>query len=108
LQTALPNDPEDLLLRFYRNRPEFIQEQRTAVRSFESPRPRLEGTGECTFLMAEKLSLDQRRGKSGTIQSHQGTVPPMGQVMKPCRGQLLAGASFSDQQNRPFDRGDFR
>ena len=55
LQLAVFDDPQDLLLHPQRDRRQFVEDQRAAVRSLEVSGVCLDCAGERTGLMAEQL-----------------------------------------------------
>jgi hypothetical protein len=56
--------------------------------------------------MAEQFRFDQGRRQGGTVQGHQGALPPPRQIVQATGRQFLAGPPLADQQHRPFHRGD--
>ena len=92
-------------LRCHRQRAQFVEEQRTAMRLLEPADPRLGRAGERARLMPEQFRLDQRFGQRGAVHHHQRLVPARGQAVEAFGDQFLAGPALADHQHRAVQRG---
>ena len=85
-------DAQQLGLRRGRQLRDFIQEEGAAVRGLEPTVAAVGGAGESAALVAEQFGLDQRVGKRGAVDRHEGLQPPLATLVQRPRDQLLAGS----------------
>src|SRR5262249_3957346 len=67
LKFVLLQDTQQRNLCFRRQFSNFVQKNRSTVGRFESPQAPLQRSGKGTFLVAEQLGRNQRRGNRGAI-----------------------------------------
>jgi hypothetical protein len=95
---------QQTLLRPHRQRGQLVEEQRALVRFFEAADARAGGAGERSGLVPEQFGLDQRFGQSCAVERDQRFAPARRQAVKPFGDQFLAGAAFTDDEDRAAHR----
>ena len=85
---------------------DLVEEQRSSVGGLEPTGLRAERPGERALLVAEQLTLYQRRRQCGAIDGHEGAAPASAQAMQVARNDLLAGTGLADDQGRRVAGGD--
>ena len=95
-------------LHLHRNReiPDFIKEERAAVRRFSPSDAALAGVGERALLVPEQFRLHQRLRKRRAVEYHERLVPAPGKRLDRLGDQLLAGSARAAYQYRRFTRSD--
>src|SRR5712664_3082116 len=64
------------------------------------------GSGESTALVTEQFVLDQSLGNCGAVQGHKRLLATVGQMVNRARKELLARATFAQQQRGGIGRSD--
>src|SRR5208283_5361443 len=78
---AVLQHAQQLRLRRRRHLPDFVQQQRSAVRQFETANPPLRRARERAPLMPENLALHQRFGYRRTVDGHKRPARPRRQLV---------------------------
>src|SRR5215469_12813553 len=74
---------------------DFIQKQRAAIRSFEPSHPPLQGSGEGSFFVSEKLGSNERLRNRGAIDLDECSACAFRSSMQRTRDQLFPGPCFT-------------
>src|SRR5260370_12837519 len=64
------------------------------------------GCGERGALVTEQFVLDQSLGNCGAVQGHKRLLATVGQMVNRAREELLARATFAQQQRGGIGRSD--
>src|ERR1700730_196051 len=67
----------------------------------------LQGTGECSFLVAKQFGGDQRRRNRGAIHGNKSLASTLRTLMYSARDQFLPGTCFARNQHRRVGGSDF-
>src|SRR5215467_11905218 len=106
LKLALLKHPQQFGLQVKRKLADFIEQQGSPVCEFEPADLSGLGTRKRSFLMAEQLAFDQRRGQCRAVHLHQGPVFPAASAVDCPRDQFLAGSSFTEDEHCRVGRRD--
>ena len=87
---------------------DFIEEYRAAGSELEAAEAPPDGPGECTFLVAEELTFDDRLGQRGTTYLDEGLCGAQAVVVDRVGDELLARAAFAAYQHRCIAGCDLR
>ena len=101
-------NPEQLGLQFQRNVAHLVQEKRPLVRQLKPAKLLADRPGECAFLVAEQLALQQPGGDRRAIQFHERAALARAQVMHRPGNEFLARAGFPADQDGGVGGGDRR
>jgi hypothetical protein len=93
-------------LQLERHFADFVEEDRPAVGAAEQSMARSGGPCKGPALMAEHFGLEQFVWNRGTVNRHKGAVKPRRERMDRAGHDLLAGATFSGDQNSSVGAGD--
>src|SRR4029077_1867398 len=74
---------------------DFVEEQRAAVGHLEQALVIAVGAGEGALAMAEQLALHQVLGQGAAVDWDERHLRPLALLKERARGQLLAGASLT-------------
>ncbi len=105
LEGALAEDAEDLHLGVFVDFSNFIEKQGAPGRLFKTPGAALKGSGEGTFLMAEKLAFQQVLGKRASVDGDELFVGAIAQGVNGPGGEFLAGTRLLPGQAQWHGRG---
>src|SRR6202790_511208 len=86
---------QKLRMQFERDIPDFVEENRTAMRELESPGALRDRSGKGAALVAKQLRLQQARRDGRTIHLHECVIPPGTQVVNRSSNQFLSGSGFT-------------
>ena len=89
-----------------RNIAHLVQKERAFVGQLETSNLLRDGSGECAFLVAKKLTFQQIQRNGSAIQSHERASAARAEVVNRVCDQFLAGACFSLDKNRGISRRD--
>ncbi len=95
----LLDDLQKLGLEGLGEKPDFVQEDRAAVRGLEEPRLRPGGVGERPPLEAEQFRLKQGPRDRGTVDLDEGAVAPGTPLVDQVRDEPLARSRLALQKN---------
>ena len=104
----LLDDLQKLGLEGLGEKPDFVQEDRAAVRGLEEPRLGARGVGERPLLEAEQFRLKQGPGDRGTVDLDEGAVAPGPPLVDQVRDEPLARSRLALQQNWRESTGALR
>ena len=96
----LVEHPQQLDLDLGRQVTDFVEEDRRAVRKFETSGLARERSGERPLLAAEQLALDERAGDRGTVHADHRPSAPRAQFVNLRREEFLACAGLTEEQHR--------
>ncbi len=99
LECPLSQDPQKLDLRCRINLPNLVQKDRPAVGLLKTSHPPLGRTGKTSLLMPEKLTLQQLRGKGGTVDRNKRRASSGTQPMQCASHQLLPSPTLPLQKD---------
>src|SRR5262245_25915239 len=99
LEFMLLQNAQKLWLKFEWNVADFVQEQRSPVRQFESAHLARDRTRERAALVAEQFAFQQSRRHRCAIYFHEGFVPPRTALVYRIGDQFLARARFAQDQD---------
>src|SRR6185436_8478589 len=86
--------------------PDFIEENRPAVRLLEQAGPRAVGSGEGAALVAEQLRFEERLGHARAVRRDERAAAARTSLVDDPRRQLLAGPGLAQDQHRRLGRDD--
>src|SRR5262249_14393710 len=105
LKLLLLQNAQQFWLQLQRDVADFIQKQSAFVCQLEAADALRDCAGECTFLVAEELALDQPRWNRRAVDLDQRSLASRAQVVNCPSQQLFAGAGFTANENRGLGRG---
>ena len=85
---------------------DFIEEKGPAVLGFETAHAAFVGAGEGTFLMTEKLGLQEVRRDRGAVHRHEGALGALAGLVDHLGKQLLARAGLAEEEDGRVRGGD--
>src|SRR6266403_2621259 len=103
---SLLQDTQKSNLGFRRKLPNLIQKDRSSFRQLKAPKAPLQRSGESSFFMAKQFRGNERVRNSRTTHFHKGSSRALRPFVNGTRYQLLAGSSFTSNQNGGICRGD--
>src|SRR6266850_2670834 len=74
------------------------------MREFKASDPLCKSTGERTFFVSEKLTLEQARGNSGAIHLHKSMIPSEALLMDCTSKNFFARSCFAEEQDGGIGR----
>src|SRR5215471_14900228 len=104
LKFLLLQYPQERDLGLHREFADFIQKQRTAIRSFKPPHPPLQCAGEGSLFMSEELGSNQRLRNRSAIDLYEGPVCAFRSPMQGTRYQFFTGSGFAQNEDRRIRR----
>ena len=91
---------QQIRLQLQRQIADFIQQQRSAVGSLDSPHLALMGPGEGALLVAEQLRLDEVLRNAATVDGNERLIRAAREIMQCARNHFLAGTAFAANHHR--------
>src|SRR6185437_13114294 len=85
---------------------DFIEKDRAVVGGLELANLLLRRAGERAFLVTEQLTLQQRLGQRGTVETDEGAILTRAGVMDGAGDQFLAGTALAANQAGGVGAGD--
>ena len=95
LELARLQHAQELRLQRRAHRPDFVEEQRAAVRLLEPALPVGDGARERAAHVPEELGFEQRLGNGAAVDRDEPLTAPRAAVVNRARGQLLADAGLA-------------
>ena len=95
----LLQNAQQLRLKFQRHVANFVEEQRTFVRQFETPNPLRAGPGKRAALMAKQIAFQQSGRHCRAVHFHHSAGVASAQVVNCPRDQLLTRSGFTQNQD---------
>src|ERR1700677_3476699 len=89
LELFLLHDAKKLGLQFQGKVADFVQEQGTAVRSFEPSNTARDRASESAALVTEEFAFKQARGNGGAVHFHKRALRPAAGLGERLRDQVL-------------------
>ena len=105
-ERAVVNHPQELGLKRRRQLRDFIEKDRPAVRLLEPADALLEGPGERSLFMAEKLALQEVLRNRGAVYPDHGSLCARAPGMNQVGDDFLAHPAFAREQDSRLGRGD--
>src|SRR5271156_1545839 len=99
LDFTLLQHPQQRALDRGRQVAHFVQKNCPAIRRFKTPEATLGCAGESALLVAEKLGSNQRLRDCSAIHADECSIRAIGSLMDAASDQLLARASFAENQD---------
>src|ERR1017187_10538797 len=99
-ELAVFEDAEQLGLGGGRHLADLVEQQRALLGEFEAAGAALDGPGECAFLVAEDLALDQRLRDGGAVDRDEWLQAAGAEVVQAAGCEFLAGAALAGDQDR--------
>ena len=90
---------QHLGLRLRAHVPDFVEENRAAIRLFELADLFLSRAGEGPFFVAEQLRLDEFLGDCRAVHLHEPVAAAQAVAVDRTRDELFAGSAFTEQQH---------
>ena len=100
LYLVILQESKQLDLQPERDIPNFVQEQRAALRAFDAPFSLLHGSCEGSFFIAEQLTLQERLWNRPTVDRDEGSTTSSALAVDRSSDQLLSSAALSSDQHR--------
>src|SRR5882724_12974137 len=95
----LLQNPQQLRLQFERNIADFIQEQRAAIRRFETSDLLRDSSSEGALFMTEELAFEQPQRDRRAVELDERPIPAPAVCVNGLRDKFLAGTGFTFDEN---------
>ena len=106
LEFLLLQNTQQLRLQFERNIADLIQEQRAAIRRFETAQLLRHRARKGPFFMAEELALQESQRNRRAVQSYERPVPALAVGVNGLRDEFFTRARFALDENGRVGWGD--
>ena len=100
LEGALFDHAQQLGLHTGRQRGDFVENDRAALRHFEAALLACDSTSKCAALVAKKFGFDKLSRKAGAINFQKGRVATRPVLMNPARELIFSRAALAGDQQR--------